>query len=139
MSEQFIGVWKLVSVEYHRDDQIFYPKDTFRGYIIYTPNGYMSVHIMATERQSFKSDDWLNGTSEEYTAAGKTYTGYCGRYEVRENTVIHHVELSHFPNWVGIDFVRYFDFRGDTLVLKTPPMLIEGYTQIGQLVWQKVK
>jgi len=134
MSQVFIGVWKLVSIEYHRGDRIFYPKDHFRGYIIYTPNGYMSVHIMASKRHHFRSEDWLNGTPEEYAASGKTYTGYCGRYEVRENTVIHHVEMSHFPNWVGTDFVRYFDVHGDTLTLRTPPMLIEGHTQIGQLV-----
>lgn len=138
MSQVFIGVWKLVSIEYHRGDRIFYPKDHFRGYIIYTPNGYMSVHIMASKRHHFRSEDWLNGTPEEYAASGKTYTGYCGRYEVRENTVIHHVEMSHFPNWVGTDFVRYFDVHGDTLTLRTPPMLIEGHTQIGQLVWQRV-
>jgi hypothetical protein len=58
---------------------------------MYAPSGYMSVHIMAMERQSFTSEDWLNGTSEEYTAAGKTYTGYCGKYEVQENVIIHHV------------------------------------------------
>jgi hypothetical protein len=93
---------------------------------------------MAIKRHHFRSEDWLNGTPEEYVASGKTYTGYCGRYEVRENAVIHHVEMSHFPNWVGTDFVRYFDVHGDTLTLRTPPMLIEGHTQIGQLVWQRV-
>ena len=139
MSQEFVGVWKLVSFEYHRGGQIFYPKDTFTGYIMYTSNGYMSVHIMAMERQPFKSADWLNGAVEEYVDAGKTYTGYCGTYEIRENEITHHVEMSHFPNWVGTDFVRCFKFRGETLTLSTPPMLVEGHTQIGQLVWQKIK
>ena len=139
MSQALIGVWKLLSVEYNRGDRIFYPTDRLSGYTMYTPNGYMSVHIMTMKRRPFRSEDWLNGTPEEYASAGKTYTGYCGRYEVRENTVIHHVEMSHFPNWVGTNFVRYFNVRGDTLKLCTPPMLVEGHTQIGQLEWQRVR
>jgi hypothetical protein len=138
MAQELVGVWKLVSVEYHRGEQIFSPRDRLRGYLMYTPEGYMSVHIMAMNRRPFTSEDWVNGTPEEYTAAGKTYTGYCGKYEVRENAVIHHVEMSHFPNWVNTDFVRYFALHGDTLKLCTPPMLVEGHTQIGQLVWQRV-
>jgi hypothetical protein len=138
MSQKFVGVWKLISLEYHLGDEVIYPKTPFRGYIMYTPNAYMSVHLMAEDRRPFASPDWLNGTREEYADAGTTYLGYCGTYEVHEDTIIHHIELSSFPNWVGTDFVRYYTFHDDTLTLQTPPMLVDGHTQIAQLVWQNV-
>ncbi|MCW4041133.1 MAG: lipocalin-like domain-containing protein [Candidatus Bathyarchaeota archaeon] len=139
MSQKVIGVWKLVSCEFHHGDQVTYPWGHYPlGYLMYLRNGYMAVQLMAAERQRFASGDSLKGTFEEYADAGKTYAGYCGTYEVRENTVIHHVDVSSFPNWVGEQFVRYAKLDGDTLILSTPPMLFEGQPQTAHLVWQKV-
>ena len=135
MSQRFVGVWKLVSVEFHRGDQITYPygQDPI-GYIMYTGDGYMSVHVMASERRPFASGDYLDGTLEEYADAGKTYAGYCGTYEVHDNTIIHHVDASSVPQWVGVQFVRHVTFDGDTLRLSTTPMLMEGQLQTAHLV-----
>jgi hypothetical protein len=33
----------------------------------------------------------------------------CGRYEFRGDTVVHRVELSLFPNWVGVEQERLVD------------------------------
>jgi Lipocalin-like domain len=40
--------------------------------------------------------------------------------------VIHHVELSLFPNWSGVDQERLFQVTGDPLTLRTRPLLLEG-------------
>jgi hypothetical protein len=139
MSQPFVGVWRLVSIEFHLGDQITYPwGDHPIGYLMYQQNGYMSVHLMASERQPFAGGDSLNGTSEEYADAGKTYAGYCGTYEVREDAIIHHVEVSFFPNWSGTQFIRYVTLDGDTLALSTPPMRFEGQQQTVHLVWHKL-
>ena len=44
---------------------------------------------------------------------------YFGTFEVDEakNTVIHHVEASLVPSWVGTDLRRHFRVDGSTLVL----------------------
>jgi hypothetical protein len=44
---------------------------------------------------------------------------YFGTFTVDEanNTVIHHVEASLVPSWVGTDLKRHFRFDGSTLVL----------------------
>jgi len=52
--------------------------------------------------------------------------------------VIHHIEISLFPNWVGVDQVRSFSLEGDRLTLSTPPMLVEGVEQAGHLTWERV-
>jgi hypothetical protein len=140
MSQQFISVWKMVSFETHRGDQITYPGGHDpSGYLIYTPDGYMSAQMMTKNRQQFAVNDARSGTIEEYANAGKTYAGYCGRYEVGESTITHVVEVSYFPNYVGQRLVRYFTFDGDRLTLNTSPVQVEGEQLIHYIVWQKVK
>jgi Lipocalin-like domain len=58
-------------------------------------------------------------------AAG-TYVSYCGRYEFHGDTVVHHVELSLFPNWVGVEQERLVEVRGNRMTLSTLPILLGG-------------
>ncbi len=45
------------------------------------------------------------------------FVAYAGRYSFRGDRVIHHVELSLFPNWVGTDQQRWVELAGDRLTL----------------------
>src|SRR3712207_5479695 len=63
---------------------------------------------------------------------------YCGRYEFRGETVIHHVELSLFPNWVGVEQERLVELRGDLMTLSTRPMLFGGMQRSAHLIWERV-
>jgi Lipocalin-like domain len=71
--------------------------------------------------------------------AAETYVTYCGRYDFRGNTVVHHVELSLFPNWVGVDQERLVEIAGNRLTVSTRPMLLEGIQRSGHLVWERVQ
>jgi Lipocalin-like domain len=73
-----------------------------RAYIAYTDDGYAFVAIMATDRGPLEATDLLSGSTAEKAGAAETYVSFCGRYEFRGDTVLHHVELSLFPNWVGV-------------------------------------
>src|ERR687886_532306 len=105
---RLVGTWRLTSWE-NQDDtgQITFPvgRDP-RGYIIYTSDGYVSVQIMTAQRQRFAADDLLQSSTDEKARAAETFIAYGGRYELTSDTVIHHVELSLFPNWVGTRQVR---------------------------------
>jgi hypothetical protein len=46
---------------------------------------------------------------------------YCGRYEVHGDHVVHHIEQSLFPNWVGTSQKRFIELEGDRLTLTTDP------------------
>jgi hypothetical protein len=97
--DPLIGTWRLISWENRRaDGRITYPlgKDAV-GYIIYNRDGYMFVAIMGPNRINFRVGDLLAGSTEEKARATETYVSYCGQYEFRGDTVIHHVELSLFP------------------------------------------
>ena len=52
--------------------------------------------------------------------------------------VIHHVELSLFPNWVGSDQQRWVELAGDRLTLSASPLLLAGKPQVPRLVWERV-
>ncbi|HXG36374.1 MAG TPA: lipocalin-like domain-containing protein [Dehalococcoidia bacterium] len=141
--EQLSGVWKLVSYEYQRaDGQPAVPAlgpDPI-GRLMYDPSGLMSVHIMSLDRPIFESGDRLRGDSDKVKAAYEGYLAYFGTYEVREaeGIIIHRVEGSLFPNWVGTDQTRFFQLKGDKLTLRTPPRPEAG-GEVAVLVWERMK
>jgi len=106
------------------------------GYIIYTEDGHMAYQIMAANRANFAAGDVRRGTQSEKTAAFDTFAAYCGTYDVEGTTVVHHVALSLFPNWVGADQVRTFTVSGDNLELKTSPVLFEGQMRTAHVVFR---
>ena len=110
---------------------------TRTGYIMYTPDGYMSVLMMAAGRTNFAAGDMLSGTDEEKLAAASTFIAYCGRYEYLGDRVIHNVETAFYPNRVGTEQVRYVHQDGDELILTTPPMVLAGKSREGRIVWQR--
>ena len=136
----FVGTWRLVSYELRgTDGQTRFPfgQDP-AGYIMYSDEGYVSAALMSSGRTSFASGDWEVGTPGEYREAVRTYVSYCGRYEVLPDRVIHHVELSLFPNWCSTGQERFYEFEGDRLELSTPPILLGGIEQTAHLVWDRV-
>ncbi|MHB1005732.1 MAG: lipocalin-like domain-containing protein [Chloroflexota bacterium] len=50
-----------------------------------------------------------------------TFIGYAGTYEAGVETATHHVAVSSFPNWKGIDFERTIGLEGNRLSLTAPP------------------
>ena len=135
-----VGTWSLVSVETRTSDgQITYPwgQDAL-GYLVYNTDGYMMVAIMSRNRTKFASGDPRRGSVEERAAAYDTYLSYGGRYEVKGDRVIHHMEVCSYPDWTGDKQERIYEFRGDILDLQTTPVLFHGKQQIGHLIWQRV-
>ena len=140
-SNPLIGTWRLLSWENRsvEDGQVSYPLgEDASGYIMYNQDGYMFVAIMSAYRLKFAGGDLLGGTPEEEAQAEETYVSYCGRYDLREDAVIHHIELSLFPNWVGADQERLLELRGNRLTLSTRPILIKGKQQTAHLIWERV-
>jgi hypothetical protein len=139
-SNPFVGTWKLVSSEIETGDGqrslTRGPEDT--GYIMYNPDGYMSVTISGADRDPFAANDPAAGAIQEQAAAFATYFSYCGPYEVLADRVIHHVEISLFPNQAGVDLVRFYRFDGNRLILKSPPAVVDGQTRVTWIIWERV-
>jgi hypothetical protein len=137
-SNPLIGTWKLLSWENRSVDEdgpITYPLgEDATGYIMYSQDGYMFVAIMSPHRLKFAGGDLLSGTPEEEAQAEETFLSYCGRYELGEDRVIHQIELSSFPNWVGVDQERLMELRENRLTLSTHPILMQGKQQSAHLI-----
>lgn len=138
---ELVGAWRLVSWENRgADGQLSYPMGVdARGYLIYTADGRFSVTISRADRARFTGGDLLGGTVSEKARAAEGFVAYAGRYTGRGDHVVHHVELSLFPNWVGTDQQRLADLSEDTLILSARPVLLGGKQQVPRLVWQRVR
>lgn len=135
-----VGAWRLLSWENRAaDGQITYPMGADAlGYLLYTADGRFSVTISRRGRAGFAAGDLLSGTTEEQARAVEGFVAYAGRYSFHGDRVIHHVELSLFPNWVGTDQERWVELSEDRLTLSASPLLLAGRQQIPRLVWERV-
>jgi hypothetical protein len=140
MQNQLVGTWKLVSYEIRGSDgQVHYlmGKDPV-GYIMYGKDGYMHVAFMQANRAKLGVDFLPFASTEEKAAAAVTFESYCGKYEIKGDRVMHHVEVSLNPNYTGEVLERAVQLNANSLVLTMPPILISGISYIGRLVWMRV-
>ena len=137
-----VGTWSLLSFELTDDTgEIFYPYGRAPvGYIMYNRDGFMSVVVMSGGRRSFAANDFggIAGTLREKVAAFDTYLSYSGRYETIQDRVIHRIEASLFPNWVGTSLERVVALDHDRLQLSADPVAFEGRTRTLKITWRRV-
>jgi Lipocalin-like domain len=138
-NDPLVGTWRLVSFEM-RDEQgrVMHPlgRDAV-GFITYAPDGHMAVQFGRADRARLAVGDWAGATPAEIATAARDYLAYCGTYELRDGEVVHRVELSLMPNWIGAELVRLVAFDGERVSLSTPPTLVGGRQQIATLVWER--
>ena len=140
--DEFVGAWKLISFERRNTaGEVAYPMgENPVGRITYDAMGRMSAQIMRPDRPKFGSTSFTAGTPQEKIAAFDGYIGYYGTFSVNEteHVVVHHVEASIFPNWVGSDQRRLYEFSGDQLILRA----VNGSGGPGtesRLVWERAR
>lgn len=140
--EDLIGTWRLRSWKNVAGDGSTTDPlgEKPVGYLFYNHDGYMSVEMMAAHRLPYHDPDLLGGTPEERSEAISTYLSYSGPFEVMSdrNTVIHHIEVCSFPNWIGNAQVRLVKLEGELLTLSTKPMMLQGEERRAEVVWERI-
>ncbi len=140
MRERFWGTWRLVAFEVElASGETAHPfgRDAV-GKIIYGSDGQMSAVLSRRERPRLAAGDPAEAAVEELAALGEGFLAYCGTYEVTEEAVLHDVEASFVPNWVGTRLRRGYRFDGaGRLILSTPPFASCGEVRRARLVWEK--
>ena len=137
-NQQFVGSWELQEWTIESKDgkkEFPFGADAI-GQINYESNGNMSVMIMKNNRHQFLSEDPLQGQPDEVVIAFKGFIAYSGNYEVNLNSkqVVHQIKISSFPNWVGQNQIRKFEFNEDKLTLSTDFIGPNKH----KLVWRKI-
>ena len=98
-------------------------------------SGRMTAQLMLSSNRA----DRVPATDEDRAAAYRRYLGYWGPFTVDTATgvVVHHVEGSSNPSWVGNQQIRHFDFAADgnrlTLSVKS------GDRVTSTLVWERLR
>lgn len=145
-----IGTWSLISYETRSaDGTVRRPFGQHpRGYLMYSAEGLMSVAIMperAARRDTstdaiadpYRLRSWLSLQGARrlvrYVLAATRYISYSGRYAVRGNTIVHHIEVSQMPGLIQTSQIRTCELHGDRLVLTAQTA---GASQ--RLVWARV-
>jgi hypothetical protein len=85
------------------------------------------------------SGDRIAAPADERANAFASFLAYGGRYSLKNDSVVHHVEVASVENWVNTDLIRVLKIDGDRVALRTPPLSIGGTVQTVELAWERVK
>jgi hypothetical protein len=140
MNKAFVGTWKLMDYSFLQEDgsvQKPWGSDVV-GYLIYSAEGYMSGNLSPVGRT--RSHHAAKDTAAKRPRRFRDYIAYAGAFTVNSaEQVTHHVEVSLFPNWIGLPQVRYCKMKGDELVLSTPPIPSAEGPVVVRLTWKRAR
>lgn len=133
------GAWRLLSCEHRYSDgrvtRPFGPKPL--GRLIYSADGMMTVLLGDRGRPPCRSGQLFEATDAELARSARGFVAYSGRWELEGKQVVHHVDISLFPNWIGSRQLRLVELRGRRLTLSTNPFEVDGVRQTARLVWER--
>jgi len=146
--DKLLGAWRLVGIEYSGPkgslvDPFYQAGST--GIIIYEPSGWMSVHIVAPNRQAWEvpaSRVSAAAAARDVplkVAAFDSYYAYYGTWDFNESTsvVTHHVRSSLVPAESGIDYAQTVALDGGRLVFTTHGK-DDGQETTRRKVWERI-
>ncbi|MEO7158079.1 MAG: lipocalin-like domain-containing protein [Vicinamibacterales bacterium] len=133
-AKDLLGAWRLESWSFVYDDgrpREFPLGPDATGLIIYTPGGQVSATLMRAGRAAKTP-----ATLEEKATGFAESFAYAGRYEVRNSTVFHSIEVATNPALIGVTSTRHINLDGDLLTLSGPDFAAgTGRTQM--IVWRR--
>lgn len=135
-----VGTWELVdwtaSVGSRRQRPF---GGEVTGKLTYTADGHMWATLMRRERPAVSAASLAGATASERAAVAAGYLNYAGTYTVLGDRVVHHVQVSLLPNWVGEDqerVVRWID--GDLELSTDPETGRTGEPIVNRLRWRRL-
>jgi hypothetical protein len=129
-------------MNFRLDAPAFYPfGPTPIGHLIYTADGYYALTMSTPGRRGFGSEDVASAGLLTLRKALMSYLSSSGRYTVRGDQIIHHVEAHIYPDETGRDhpFSLEFDAQGRMVALKptAPSALFGGKSVLTYATWAR--
>ena len=140
MKAALTGTWYLreahaVDLQGRRLFDVYGPRPS--GVIHYGGDGRMMALITHDGRQRMSGLDRQDATERESAAAYRSSIGYAGSYRLDGNQVIHHVDVSTYPNWIGTRLRREVRLLDGAVELLTAAQPQNGVETIIKLIWQR--
>ncbi|MBX3028881.1 MAG: lipocalin-like domain-containing protein [Chloroflexi bacterium] len=141
-AQRLVGDWALERWESVGDDgSVAWPMgQVVEGILVYSPDGTMITTIAPADRPRLSSPDPLvGGPDDERRVAAETFVAYAGRFHVAGSQVVHEVEMSLYPNWVGTRQARHVRLaeQDTVLELSTDPFTLGGRRAVQRLTWTR--
>jgi hypothetical protein len=136
---KFFGFWKLVSNQRtNQKGEIVASNPGQTGYIIYTPAGFMMVHMVQPNRKKYAGAQATGAEAKDVLAK---YTNYFGPFIVHQTDgyVVHdqYGAANVGRNGYG-PLQRFYTFTGNRLLLQPPKTdTPDGQTVQGTITWEK--
>lgn len=145
MEPSLVGTWRLVEWTATIDGRQASPFGGGNtGLITYTEDGRMWGTLMRLDRDNVDAPTLASATVKERARAAAGYLNYAGTYRVEPGKVVHVVELSLYPNWLGGEQVRdveWMDGPNNTkdLVLSALGRHPNGTEVYNRLLWRRIE
>lgn len=135
-----IGNWRLVEWTAEVGSRVQRPfGGDVAGLLTYTADGRMWATLMKNDRNPVAASTLAGATARDRAAAAAGYINYAGSYTRDGDRVLHHVEVSLLPNWVGTDEVRQVGWIDGDLELSTLPAVgRSGVEIVNRLRWRRI-
>ncbi|MEV0056813.1 lipocalin-like domain-containing protein [Saccharopolyspora shandongensis] len=135
---ELVGTWRLESYQ-ELDSAGEIVDEPFGhapvGKLVYTGDGHMSVILMRAEQAALRVPFPRYATIEQKTSTVDGCLGYSGTYRIEDKVIVHHVEVSSFPDWVGLEQRRVMELDHGKLVLRSTPYVWCGEVRTPVLTW----
>ena len=117
LTDKILGPWSLQSWTLTRvNGEVVHPYGEHpQGLIHYSNDGFMSVSLEAANRKPSGHPALSNLTPDESKAMYDNYAAYCGRFELIDDEVHHHIKHMSFKDWEGKTVVRKVSLKDDKI------------------------
>jgi hypothetical protein len=134
-----IGAWQLVRywTRYDGGERIFPLGEDAVGLILYTPDGFMTGTMQRARPLRFAVADRLNAMAPEKARAFDDYVTYCGRWRLDGDRVLHHIEASLLPNWIGEVQPREVRWLADDRIELVGAWAFDGRRREAVVEWRR--
>ena len=107
-----------------------------QGFIQYDADGRMSCFVCSAGRKPLPGTQWEVPEADRAAAYSSCFA-YAGTYEVVGDEVLHKVDLSLNPNWVGTTQRRHAALRAGRLIISARMEEGTPEARTAELIWRR--
>ena len=136
-SADILGRWDIVEwVQRYDDGRQVYPMGRALEGFIHYDHDYMFVVIARVGRPPIVASQWTASDEAKAEAYGGYFT-YAGGYAIDGDEIVHRVQFSLFPNWVGSEQRRRVALKDGALHLTARMEESTTEARTAELIWRR--